>query len=148
MFETIYRKFISLFGSNLAEHLSGWDETIGDFSKSNIFSIVGIITLTIVLIACATYYYFLNHPRQNKWWKWLLIWLLPVAVLNFVIGFGITFADILSEKVSSDIADISWLNCLGFGFTNFIISALLFLFISFLIKWGSQNCKYSPFVKF
>lgn len=148
MFETIYRKFISLFGSNLAEHLSGWDETIGGYSKSNIFSIVGIITLALVIIACVTYYYFLNHPRQNRWWKWLLIWLLPIAVLNFTIGFGVTFVDMLSENISSDIADISWLNCLGFGFTNFIISALLFLFISFLIKWGSQNCKYSPFIKF
>jgi len=145
MFETVYRWFISLFGSNLAEHLSGWDETVGDYTKSNLFSVVGIVTLAIVLVACVTYYYVLNHPRQNRWWKWLLFWLLPVAILNFFIAFGITLTDVIADNISSDLLPITWLNCLGFGFTNFIISALLFVINSFFIKWGSQNCKYSPF---
>ena len=145
MLETVYRWFISLFGSNLAEHLSGWDETVGDYAKSNLFSVVGIVTLAIVLVACVTYYYVLNHPRQNRWWKWLLFWLLPVAILNFFIAFGITLTDVIADNISSDLLPITWLNCLGLGFTNFIISALLFVINSFLIKWGSQNCKYSPF---
>ena len=148
MFETIYRWFISLFESNLAEHLRGWDEAVGDYSKSNLFTIVGIITLAIVFMVCVIYYYILNHPRQNRWWKWLFFWLLPVAVLNFFIAFGITLTDMFAENISSDLLPITWLNCLGFGFTNFIISALLFVFISFTIKWGSSNCKYSPFIKF
>ena len=146
MFETIYRLFISLFGSNLAEHLSGWDETVGDYTKSNLFLITGIIILAVVLIACVMYYYVLNHPRQNRWWKWLLFWLLPVAVLNFVISFGITLSDVLAGNISSDISNISWLDCLGFGFANFIISALFFAVISFGIKWWSQNCKHSPWL--
>jgi len=144
MFETIYRWFISLYGSNLAEHLSGWDEAMGDYTKSNLFSITGIITLVIVLVMCFTYYYFLNHPRQNRWWKWMLFWLLPTAIVNLFIAFGITFSDVLADNISSDLLPITWVNCLGFGLTNFIISALFFIIISFLIKWGSRNCKHSP----
>ena len=147
MFETIYRWFISLFGSNLAEHLSGWDEVTGDYSKINIFSLVGIITLIITIVLCFAYYYLINHPRFNRWWSWLIV-LITAAVINFGIAFGLTFSDNLNDNISSDIADISYFNCLGFGFTNVIVSSLYFVIISLIIKWGSRNAKYSPFIKF
>ncbi|MDR0811079.1 MAG: hypothetical protein LBN23_02215 [Paludibacter sp.] len=148
MFEDIYREFSGLFGSNLAEHLRGWDEAAGDYAKTNLFSIVGIIALATALVACVTYYYILNHPRQNRWQKWMFFWLLPVAVVNFFVAFGITYKDVLADNISSDIAQVSWLKCLGFGFVNFIVSAIFFTLISFVIHWGSRNCKYSPFIKF
>jgi hypothetical protein len=147
-FENIYRWFIS---SDLAEHLKGWDQAASDYIKTNLFWWVDIATLVIVLLACITYYYFLDHPRQNRWWKWLVVWLLPVAFLNFLIAFGISFNDVIAENISPDLV-ISWLHCLGFGLTNFVISALFFLIISFVIKllskfniYPSINCEHSPF---
>lgn len=145
MFETIYRWFISLFGTNLAEHLSGWDEAAGDYSKTNLFTIIGIITLSVAIVVCVIYYYVLNHPRQNRWWKWLLFWLLPVAVFGFIVAFATTVSDVLSDNVSSNIADIRGLDCLGFGFANLIIASLFFIICSVIIKWWSSNCKNSPF---
>jgi hypothetical protein len=40
---------------------------------------------------------------------------------------------------------ITWVNCSGFGVTNIIISIVVFVICSFIIKWRSRNCKYSPF---
>jgi hypothetical protein len=153
MFETIYRWSISLFGSNLAEHLSGWDEAKGDYTKLNLFLIIGIIALASAVFVCLTYYYFYNHPRQNHWNKWLLLWLLPVAVINLFVASGITYYDVMNDYISSDLLPVYWYNCLGFGLTNFIVSAGWFVIISLIIKmvgvivpkWSSRNCKYSPF---
>jgi len=143
--ETLFRKFLGgLFNSNLAEHLSGWDEATGDYTKANIFSLAGIIALIIAITLCVAYYYLINHPRFNRWWNWLTI-LITVAILNFGIGFGLALSDVLKDNISSDIAAISWIDCLGFGFANLIIASLFFIICSFIIKWGSRNAKYSPF---
>jgi hypothetical protein len=67
-----------------------------------------------------------------------------VAALNFGVGFMLTLSDVTKENISSDIAAISWVDCLGFGFANLIVALLFFTICSFVIKWGSRNCKYSP----
>jgi hypothetical protein len=151
-FENIYRWFISLFGSDLAEHLKGWDETAGNYIKPNFFLYFGIITLAVVALGCILYYYIIDHPRQNRWWIWLY-WLLSVAVLNFFIAFCISFKDVIAGNISQNIATtISWFNCLGFSFANCIISALSFFIISVVIQLlskfnilPSRNCEHSPF---
>jgi hypothetical protein len=151
-FESIYRWFISWFGSDLAQHLKGWDETAGNYIKPNFFLDFGIITLVVVALSCILYYYIIDHPRQNRRCKWLC-WLLSVAGLNLLIAFVISFKDVIAGNISPDIATtISLLHCLGFGLTNFVISALFFLIISFVIKLlsksnilPSRNCEHSPF---
>jgi uncharacterized BrkB/YihY/UPF0761 family membrane protein len=143
MFETIYRCFNGLYSSNLAEHLSGWDEATGDYVKTNLFSQIGIFTLAINVLFCVLYYYIINHPRWNRAWVWSLV-LLAVSVLSLLIGFIVPFHDVLKENISSDLMPIDWKNCIGFGFANFIVSALIFVMFSFIIKWWSRNCKHSP----
>jgi drug/metabolite transporter (DMT)-like permease len=144
--EIIYRWFTNLFGSDLAEHLSGWDDTAGDYTKSNLFSIIGIVALIIAIVLCVAYYYIYNHPRFNRWWSWLIV-LLTVVVVNFGIGFAKMLTDLHNDKISPDIApNISNFDCLGFGLANLIVSASFFIICSFIIKWGSRNCKHSPFL--
>jgi hypothetical protein len=147
MFETIYRWFGGMFNSNLAEHLSGWDETAGDYTKTNLFSLVGTVALTVAIVLCVAYYYIINHPRFNRVWSWLTV-LITVAVLNFGFAFRQTLSDVKNDNISSDLQPITWIDCFGFAFTNLIIASLFFLICSLIIKWGSRNAKYSPFVKF
>ena len=142
--ETIYRWFSSLFGSNLAEHLSGWNEVTGDYTETNLFFFVGISALIICIAACVTYYYILNHPRWNRGFKWL-IFLITVLIINFSFAFGICYSDLIADNISSDISAISVAECLGFGLANIIVSIVAFVFCSLIIKWGSRNCKFSPF---
>ena len=142
--ETIYRWLSSLFGSNLAEHLSGWSEVTGDYTEANLFFIIGMSSLIIAIVACVTYYYILNHPRWNRGFKWL-IFLVIVLIVNFLLAFGICYSDLLAGNISSDISAISVAECLGFGLANIIVSIVIFVFCSLIIKWGSRNCKFSPF---
>ena len=145
--ETIYKWFGGLFSSDLAEHLSGWDETAGDYVKTNLFSLVGAITLCIAILFCVSYYYIINHPRFNRWWNWLSV-LFVLAVLNFGIALWLTISDLSKGNISSDIASVSVVDCISFGFVNLIIGSLFFIICSLIIKWGSRNCKFSPFIKF
>jgi len=144
MFETIYRWFISFYGSDLGKHLGGWDVDTGAFTKTDIFTISGIIVLVTTLFTGATYYYIYDHPRMNRWWKWLLFWLTPVTLVNFFAAFLMAYTDVLSENVSTDLT-VYWYSCLGFGFVNFIISAIFFIIVSFCFSFGSRNNRYSPF---
>lgn len=141
--ETIYRWFTDWYGSNLAEHLSGWDEIAGDYVKANLFNDIGIWTLIIIVAECVWYYYILNHPRANRKWIWM-IRLGGVALINFFFAFGKVYHDLRAGNVSSDISNISGFECMGFGVVNFILSIFFFTICSFIIKWRSRNCKYSP----
>jgi hypothetical protein len=145
--ETIYKWFDRLYNSNLAEHLSGWDEATSDYTKTNLFSLLGIVALSVAVVFCTVYYYILNHPRFNRVGSWVTV-LIIVAVLNFGFAFQQTLSDVENNNISSDLQPITWIDCFVFAFTNLIIASLFFLICSLFIKWGSRNAKYAPFIKF
>lgn len=145
IFGTIYCWFESLFGQNLAEHLWGWDESTGDYIKTNLFNVVGIIAVVIALLMSFGFYRVLNHPRFNRWWSWLIV-LGIVGVTNLFIGFYFPFADLVNDNISADITEfISVADCWMFGVANFIVSVSFFFIFSFFLKKWSSNCKRSPF---
>lgn len=153
----IYCWFQSLFGSNLAEHLWGWDGVAQDYSKQNQFNTIGLIGIAVSAFIVIFYYYILNHPRFSKWWSWLIM-LGFTGVINLFIGYGITYSDVLNGTISDDlmyvrdkqgeIVDtlITVSNCWGFGVANMFVSILFFIVLSFGMKWWSTNCKRSPFL--
>lgn len=79
------------------------------------------------------------------------------GAINLFIGYGMTYSDLLNGVISDDLLHvrdesgsaveqlISQSNCWGFGIVNFIVSALFFLLVSFMLKWKSTACKHSPF---
>ena len=142
-FETVYRWFIGLFGSPLAELLSGYDSATETVQGANQFASIGMVTLAIALVFMLLYYYVFNHPRFNRWWSWLIV-LVLTGITNLFAGFGWTFK--YSKMANVDATDFVYaVNCWGFGFANFIVSALWFILFSLAFKWWSRNCKYSPF---
>jgi len=141
--ETVYSWFFPLFGSQLAEHLYGWDEVTQGYTNINLFNYIGFWMFIITATVCLTYYYILNHPRWNRGLIWTLI-LASVAIINFFIAFGICYYDLHNGYISSDLFVVNS-DCIGFGFSNFIISGVCFFILSILIKWKSRNCKYTPF---
>ena len=48
------------------------------------------------------------------------------------------------DEIVGDLITLS--DLWGFGFANFFVSAILFIILSFLLKWGSSNCKHAPFL--
>lgn len=153
LFEHIYRLFVSLFGADLADYLSGYicpsDNSEGGYIDSNQFIKYGLIALGIALGVAVVYYYVINHPRFNSWWHWLLM-MISVGVINFFVGALMTLSDynngLIGEcLLSGGSGGIFESNCWMFGLSNLFVSSVFFIIVSFAIKWGSTNAKRSPF---
>jgi len=160
IFGEIYCWFESLFGQNLAEYLWGYNCETQGYDGKNLFFTIGLITFGLSFLFVLAYYYLLplwgfNHPRTNRWWNWLII-LIITGIINFIIGVSRTINNLLNGNIGDCLmytrdADgnvVSQLifksDCWMFGVTNFIVSTFFFIILSFILKWSSRNCKYSP----
>ena len=151
----IYCWFESIFGSNLADHLWGYDCLTQSYSNPNIFNQIGSLTIFIALFLVIIFYYIINHPRFNRWWNWLII--LGVAgLICLIIGYAWTINDFLNGNISDCLMytrdennniisqHIFKTDCWMFGLANMFVSFLFFIVFSLTLKWGSRNCKHSP----
>lgn len=152
-FETIYRWFISFFGGDMADYLSGYvcesDTSEGGFLGRNQFTMYGFIALGIALAIVLIYYYVINHPRFVKWWSWMLM-LLLVGVLNLIIGGAMTVGDLNAGEIGDCLLNgenggVYASNCWMFGLANFFVSAIFFIIFSIGLKWWSTSGKRTPF---
>jgi hypothetical protein len=155
----IYCWFESLFGQNLAEYLWGYNCDAQDYSGINLFNSIGLITIIFSLVFVLAYYYLplilLNHPRCNRWWNWLIILLISSAICGFI-AYGWIINDLLNGTIGECLMYtkdnqgnilaqlINKSDCYLFGFTNFILSSIIFVLWSIIFKWWSPNCKHSP----
>lgn len=156
----IYCLFEFIFGQNLGEYLWGYNCETLDYSGQNVFNSIGLITIVVSFLFALAYYYLplkgFNHPRTNRSKHWLGI-LIIAGVINLFIASSWTMNDFLNGNIGDCLmytrdADgniISQLifekDCFLFGVTNFLVSAIFFVFWSVAFKWWSRNCKHSPF---
>ncbi|MDR2563228.1 MAG: hypothetical protein LBC98_04730 [Prevotellaceae bacterium] len=155
-FPTIYLWFENLYGRNLSEYLWGFDCATQDFSNPLVYNQAGLFMLFSTLIMALLYYYAINHPRLNRWRHWLVA-LLTTSVINLIFAGGWVYSDFINDVIGDCLMYtrdgnnniVSQLiypsNCWMFGIANAIVSAGFFVIFSFICKWGSRNCKYSPF---
>lgn len=150
----LYCWFESFYGTNLSDHLWGWQDATQSYTGPLLYNSIGLYTLIISAIFMVLYYYVLNHPRFNKPWHWLI-----VAAINSVVALFLGYWQSLSELQNGRIAQsllydgdgyalISTSNCWGFGVANMFVAFIFFFVLSLLFHWWSSNAKYSPFVKF
>ena len=122
------------------------DQFSDDMYTNGFYVPIGIVMLASVVIVGLLYYYVINHPRWNRWFWWLLIGLL-LAVANSITAR--IMADSMLVKLYTD-AEME----MPYGIAQFLpfcvvvgVLTLFFFFIfSFIVKWGSRNCKHSPFL--
>ena len=138
--------FYNLFSSygDLTSQLSGLDGS-GNQPGSDLFFIIGMITLIVVCVICLVYYYIWDHPRSNRPLIWWLISVITALFGNLILVLYLIFSvlDNAFEGLTILISD-----CLKFATVNTIVTILGFLVCSFIIHWRSRNNKYSPFIKF
>ncbi len=151
---TIYCFFNSFFGVNLEAHLWGFDGV--NYSNSIAFNAIGIMAILTSLFMVITYYYIINHPRFYRWWSWLIV-LIINGTVNLFIGYSWTINDLNNGVIADSLMFLRDVNgdivseliyssdCWGFGISNFILATIFFVIFSFILKWWSSNCKYSPF---
>lgn len=137
---------LDVYGQDLFYHLKGWDNGMQDFvAANNQFPTIWLVTFFSALLVFVVYYYILNHPRFNKVWHWLI----TMAVLAIGIFFwsrGLVLSDIagVSMHPIDPALNVSADNALMFGVYNAVLSAIFFLFFSIIGRFGSKNCKNSP----
>lgn len=137
---------LNVYGQDLFYHLKGWDNGLQDFvAANNQFPTIWMVTFFSALLVFVVYYYILNHPRFNKVWHWLI----TMAVLAIGIFFwsrGLVLSDIagVSMHPIDPALNVSADNALMFGVYNAVLSAIFFFFFSIVGRFGSKNCKNSP----
>jgi hypothetical protein len=146
-FEFIYRWFVSWYGADLADHLAGAICDDGNVifppDGKNLYTPIGIVALAIALVIFVVYYYIVNSASLNKWWHWLIV-MLFIGIINLFIGYDWTYSEL--PNVATDcLPNVSETDCWLFGLANFFISILLFIIFSIAFKWGSRNCRRTPF---
>lgn len=146
IFKLIYSWFYSIYSMYLFDYLKGLD-CDGYFVGPDHFKTIGIYMIITTLLVAIIYYYVINHPRFNRWWSWLVM-LFISATINFTVGYAYVYNRLYGGQIPecfTEPANMSTGNCISFGFTNALIGIIFFFFFSMIIKWWSDNSKYSPF---
>lgn len=117
-----------------------------DMYNFNFYLPIFIVMLASVMVVACVYYYVVNHPRMNRLYHWLFF-NLGTALLNFALAWIIASDKLVNLWASQGMAcPYDWtyyfiLSCMAFLWTF-----VFFFLFSFIIKWGSRNCKHTPFL--
>lgn len=107
---------------------------------------LGIIMLLSAIVVPLIYYYVLNHPRWNRWYHWLLFGL-GTSFLNFVIDWVLAQDKLIAYyNQAQQEMPYTWDNFFLLSLMGFFWTMVFFFIFSFLFKWGSRNCKHTPFL--
>ena len=149
-FASLYEWFglISLYSKDLGDHLRGFDITCSEYIGKQLYVYVGWIMIIITIAFYILQYYIVNSTRFNKKWHWWIM-ALSIAGLNFLIAFGMPFADLQAGDYCNQLR-IATSDCIGFGISNALWSFILFLLITsfpYPRKWAGHNVTNTTFWK-
>lgn len=159
IFGPLYSLFESMFGESLNFFMWGYDPATEAYTNQNVYGLVGVSTLVIVLFILAVYYYAINHPRWCNWGSWIFTGI-GTSIAGAVVGYLIVYTRysngyipeglmyVMDEEGNPISVLIDPLNCLGFGFANFIVCLLLYIGLTFVVRIWSSSAKRVPFAFF
>lgn len=132
------------FFAYLYEMIAYFDGFSNFMYDNGFYVSVGFCMLLIPIVMLTVYYYVVNSRRFNRWWHWLLL-VLFICAINFIIGFVIPYNGVL-DVYGTDIIDFPVISCcLGFSFVNVLLCFVVSFVWSMMVKWGSSQCRRSPF---
>lgn len=127
--------------------LSGQMEGFSDdMFENGLYLHAGIWMIMIPVALLAVYYYIVNAASLNRWWHWLLL-VVAIGVTNFIIGYNVAYNGIWDFYESQNLEPgySVGTNSATFGIINAIWSMIVSFAWSMIIKWGSSQCKNTPF---
>lgn len=148
-FGSVYCWFEDYFGIELANYL--WGQSSPE-QQTNLFIGIGLSLVIISLFMVILFYYIIDHPRFANWWGWS-IFLGINAVINFLVGWQIVLSDyyewlmvkfdpVTNQSIPLQIDES---NIISFGVSNMILSVLVFIIFTYLLRWWSPNVSNAPF---
>lgn len=131
--------------NNLEQHLMGIDrvELANGYTHSNVFVYMALAIVVLNGIAFANYYYGLfNRPGADKI-KWWALHILVVAAIIYGIAFMKGYNMVYSGNINANLP-FSESDCHAFATESALLSVLVSLVCTFILKWGSRNNRYIP----
>lgn len=150
LIESIYLLFDGLYSASLRNYLSGYDCASASFVAANVYSTIGLITLAIVLVVAFVYYKLLD-PTTAKGTKWGIS-LIFCSLIAIVYSYwwvsraeskGLIGQCLLTDDNGNTL--INTADYLGLGLSNGIIALVLYVAVSFGMRYVSVNNRYIPF---
>ena len=135
---------LNLLFANWYELLAYFEGFSDDLYNENLYISIGLYMVLIPVGVLILYYYVVNSVMYNKWWHWLVLVLILCAI-NFGISYSISYNE-LSYMYEQQNKELPY----STEFVSFsLINAFWTLVVSFVwsmfIKWGSKNCRRTPF---
>lgn len=117
----------------------GVDSFVDAFSFSELYGIIGIVTLAIALFTTVLFYFIINSTNFNKLAHWLII-----MAVTFGIVFLFTFMYPQDIVMENDF-EISNEQFITFGLINALIAIVYYFVFSVILKRWSVNGSVTPF---
>jgi Na+-driven multidrug efflux pump len=105
--------------------------------NSGQYFLISIVTTVAAWGLPLIYYYAIDSVRLSRWYHWLIF-----LAINVVVVTSITFPYI-NKTLSVHGYDFSN-QLFHLVFINTIFSILLFIIVSFSLRWWSTNCRHTP----
>lgn len=134
------------FFANWYELLGFFEGFSDDMFDNSLYLPIGLCMVLIPIVFLTLYYYVLNSARFNKWWHWLLL-VVVLCVVNFGISYLVSYRNILNvyTDMNSEPSYALGTCCFSFSIINVLWCFVVSFIWSLIIKWGSSQCKRTPF---
>lgn len=123
---------------------------LGNFSNdmfnNGFYLPIFIIMVATVVFVNIVFYYIVNHPRINRGYHWLLF-NIGIGVVNFVVAWVVSYNKMYNFYAMQGMqSPYDWTNYLILSLIALLWSFVFYFLFSFIMKWGSRNCKHTPFL--
>lgn len=126
-----------LLGSSLYEALYYEREFSNEMYNENLYFMVSVVTILVAWSFAGIYYYVINSVSFSRWYHWLLV-LVAACVAAPTINFA--YPNSVFRALGYDFSA----QLFGFCMVDLAIEAVLFVVVSFAIRWWSSNCRHTP----
>lgn len=109
--------------------------------SSNIFIYIPFMIVVGAWAVATLYYYIINSRRFNRWWHWLVMLMFCTTSLSTLLNHFVCHK---IHNIEPHFTEIYTDYIVRFSIWNTLISALLFVVVSFSIRWWSANCSKTP----
>ena len=134
------------FFANWYELLGSFEGFSDDMFYNSLYLPIGLCVVLIPIVFLTLYYYVLNSAKYNRWWHWLLL-VVVLCVVNFGISYLVSYRNIMNIYIDMNSEPSYTLGtyCFSFSLINLLWCFVVSFIWSLIIKWGSNNCRRTPF---
>lgn len=130
--------------ANWYELLAYFNGFSNDLYDQKLYISIGLFMVFIPIVVLTLYYYVVNSVKFSKWWQWFLL-VFILALFNFGIAYYITYNE-LSYLYGQQNKELPYaVEFISFSLINALWTMTVAFIFSMIIKWGSKNCRRTPF---